>query len=95
MCFQGGLLLKKVVSLLLTVILVFSPVFILPASASYNSELDTSADIVLLLSLDDGSVIFDKNADKVTAPASLTKIITASLTIENCPDLDTTVTVPA
>lgn len=52
-----------------------------------------SADIVLLLNLDSNTVIFDKNADKVTAPASLTKITTAILTIENCQDLDAVVTV--
>lgn len=86
---------KKAISILLTVILVLSSVFVIPASAAYNSELDTKADIVLLLSLDDGSVIFDKNADKTTAPASLTKIITAIVTIENCADLDTVVTIPA
>ncbi len=86
---------KKIISLFLTVLLLLSPVFIIPSSAAYNSELETSADIVLLLSLDDGTVIFDKNAEKVTAPASLTKITTAVLTIENCPDLDVTVTVPS
>lgn len=86
---------KKIISLFLTVLLFLSPVFIIPSSAAYNSELETSADIVLLLSLDDGTVIFDKNAEKVTAPASLTKITTAVLTIENCSDLDATVTVPS
>ena len=79
---------KRVASIMLTaVILICSPV--LPASASYNSSLDTSAEIAFLVSLDDGTVIFDKNADKKAAPASLTKIVTAILTIENCADLDT------
>lgn len=93
-CFQGVFLLKKVLSLILCVLLVFSSALCVPSYASYNSELDTEADIALLFSLDDGTVIFDKNADKVTAPASLTKITTAILTLENCPDLDTVVTVP-
>ena len=39
------------------------------------------------------SVIFDKNADKRAAPASLTKIITAVLTIENCENLDEVITI--
>lgn len=69
--------------------------FVLPASANYNSELKTDAEIVLLFSLDDGTIIFEKNADKVTAMASLTKIITAIVTIENCKDLDTKIKVPA
>lgn len=48
--------------MLTAVILICS--LVLPASASYNSSLDTSADIAFLVSLDDGTVIFDKNADK-------------------------------
>ena len=58
--------------MLTAVILICS--LVLPSSASYNSSLDTSADIAFLVSLDDGTVIFDKNADKKAAPASLTKI---------------------
>ena len=77
--------------MLTAVILICS--LVLPSSASYNSSLDTSADIAFLVSLDDGTVIFDKNADKKAAPASLTKIVTAILTIENCADLDTVITI--
>lgn len=77
--------------MLTAVILICS--LVLPASASYNSSLDTSAEIAFLVSLDDGTVIFDKNADKKAAPASLTKIVTAILTIENCADLDTVITI--
>lgn len=87
-------MLKKVVSFILCIILVFSSALSIPAYASYNSEMETEADIVLLFSLDDGTVIFDKNADKVTAPASLTKITTAIITLENCQDIDTVITIP-
>lgn len=79
---------KRLLSLVLTVIFVLSPLFIFPAYANYNSELETEADIVLLFSLDDGTVIFDKNSDKKNALASLTKIITAIVVIENCDNLD-------
>ncbi len=41
-----------------------------PAAASYNDEIDLDAEIALLVSLDNGTVIFDKNAEKRTAPAS-------------------------
>lgn len=67
------------------------------ARASYNRVLETIpnyADVVLLTSLDDGSIIFDKNADMVTPPASFTKIITAILVMKNCKDLDAVITVP-
>lgn len=76
-------------------VLVFSPLSVINGYADYNAELETKADIVLLFSLDDGTVIFSKNADKVTAPASLTKITTAILTIEHCQNLDEVVTVPS
>ena len=82
---------KKVISLLLSVIVLLS-VFSFPAHASFNSLLETEADIVLLVSLDNGSVIFDKNADKRNAPASLTKIVTCLLVLENCKDLNTKLT---
>lgn len=86
---------KRAFSFFLALILLICTC-ILPGSAAFNASLDTmgiSADIVLLLNLDSNTVIFDKNADKVTAPASLTKITTAILTIENCQDLDAVVTV--
>lgn len=44
--------------------------------------------------MDDGTVIFDKNADMLTAPASLAKIVTASIVLENAQNLDEIVEVP-
>lgn len=65
---------------------------VLPAAASYNSEIDFKADVALLISLNNekGTVIFDKNADVKTAPASLTKIATAAVVLKNCSDLENT-----
>ncbi len=60
----------------------------LSASAAYNNEIsDIQSDIVYVISLDNDEVIFDKNYDKRAAPASLTKIMTALVALENCPDL--------
>ncbi len=87
-------IMKRFICLAVTVILIFSYAFALPSSANYNSELKTEADIVLLFSLDDGTVIFDKNSEKRNAMASLAKIITASVVIENCEDLDKKILVP-
>lgn len=67
------------------------------ASASYNAileELEPRSEIILLQSLEDDTVIFDKNAHRHTPPASLTKLVTAILTLENCTDLDAMVAVP-
>lgn len=58
-------------------------------------EKTAEADIYYLFSADDGTVICEKNIDKKAAPASITKIVTAMVTIENCTDLDTVVTVPS
>ncbi len=89
--FQVGDFVKKFLSvLLITVIIICS--FSFSASASFNSLLETEADIVLLVSTDDETIILDKNANKRTAPASLTKIVTCILVLEKCPDLSAKVT---
>ena len=67
----------------------------LGASASYNDELEVKSNILFMSSLDNGTVIFDKNADLKTAPASLTKIITGMVVLENCKDLSEVVSAPA
>ena len=54
--------------------------------------METESDIVLLVNTDNETVILDKNADKRSAPASLTKIVTCMLVLENCPDLSVQVT---
>lgn len=47
---------------------------------------------MLLVNTDSETVIFDKNADKRSAPASLTKIVTCMLVLENCEDLSVSLT---
>lgn len=42
---------------------------------------------MLLVNTDSETVIFDKNADKQTAPAALAQIVTCLLVLENCDDL--------
>ena len=81
---------KKFLIFLFTILLLAGTV--LPAAASYNSEIDLKADVALLISLNNekGTVIFDKNADKKAAPASLTKIATAAVVLKNCSDLENT-----
>lgn len=67
------------------------------ANAAYNSileELEPRSEIILVQSLEDDTVLFDKNAHRHTPPASLTKLVTAILTLENVTDLDAMVEVP-
>ncbi|MDR2526108.1 MAG: serine hydrolase [Oscillospiraceae bacterium] len=71
----------------------------LPAGAEFNSllrevpGLTGKSEILLLLSQDDGSVIFSQNEHLQTAPASLTKLATAILVLENCADVEAPVTI--
>ena len=89
--FQVGDFVKKFLSVILVAVIILST-FSIGASASFNSLLETEADIVLLINTDTETVILDKNADKRSAPASLTKIVTCMLVLENCTDLSTMVT---
>lgn len=89
--FQVGDFVKRFLSILLIIVILICS-FPVCASASFNSLLETESEIVLLVNTDSETVIFDKNADKRTAPASLTKIITCMLVLENCPDLSVQVT---
>ncbi len=62
-----------------------------------DSTVDTGFTVnstaVYLVNLDSGTVIYEKNADLMMYPASLVKIMTCLLAIENCDDLTgTTVT---
>lgn len=82
---------KKFLSVILVAVIILSS-FSIGASASFNSLMETEADIVLLINTDTETVILDKNADKRSAPASLTKIVTCMLVLENCTDLSTMVT---
>ena len=86
---------KKLLSVLFIAAFLASYIFCVPSSAAYNDYLNktTYSDCLFLMSSDNNEVIFDKNAGMQTAPASLTKIVTAIVVLENCPDLNATVTV--
>ena len=73
----------------------------LPAGAVFNNllrdvKITGVSEILLLESLDeDGGVIFSRGENRRTAPASLTKIMTAILALEHCADLNAVVAAPA
>lgn len=54
---------------------------------------EVKAQNVLLISLETGAVIYEKNADERIFPASTTKIMTLILALEHCRDLEAGVTV--
>ena len=85
--------LKKLYILPLLLALLVALIPIVPAHAAYNAEVEFTSDIVYMESLDQGTVIFNKNADKKTPMASLTKITTAILVLERVDDLQRVCTV--
>ena len=88
---------KRLLSFLLCVTVALSAFFCIPASAAYDTsmqELNLNSECLLLISADNGEIIFEKDIRKQTAPASLTKIVTAIVVIENCKNLNEVVTVP-
>ena len=53
---------------------------------------ETKAQNVLLMSVETGAVLYEKAADEQIHPASTTKIMTLVIALENCSDLQATVT---
>lgn len=62
----------------------------LPAQAQYQVDFEEYSESVYMVNLDTGTVVYEKNAREQRAPASLTKIMTMILALENCDDLDNT-----
>ncbi len=54
------------------------------SNLSSANELDLNSEAALLVEVNTGKVLFEKNADKVMYPASTTKILTAIVVLENC-----------
>lgn len=78
---------KRMASLFLCLILLMVPL-ISTASATYDNELKFEAEVAVLMSVNNesGKRIFNKNADKEMAPASLTKIATAAVVLKEMKD---------
>ena len=80
-------LMKTICVLMVTLMVVLCPVV---AQASYTPDFDLQSETVLLVNMETGKVMYEKNADAKVYPASLTKIMTAILALENVEDLDGT-----
>ena len=65
---------------------------VLPVSASSEPP-ETQCDGVLFYDQKTGEILYEKNADEAMTPASITKIMTAILVLENVEDLDEEVTI--
>ena len=86
---------KKISALFITLSLVVASVFLPTSAQAYTiSGFDIKSRNAVFASLDNGSVMYSKDADKKAYPASLTKVMTAIVSMENCDDLDAKITVP-
>ncbi len=75
---------KTVTAMLLTVALLVGSIF--PAAAFTPTGVNISAEAALLADLGRDTVVFEKNADARMYPASLTKIMTAVVVMDECSD---------
>ena len=88
---------KNILSVVLTALITVSVLLPVTASAAiYNEYIEDGfySECVLLVCTDNDEVIFSLNPNKQTMPASLTKVITASVVLSECTDLSQMVTVP-
>lgn len=79
---------KKLMSLLAALILVCGFPFGASGATLYEPDTEVAANAVYLYNIDTNSVIYAKNESEVKYPASLTKIMTCILALENTKDLD-------
>ena len=88
---------KKMIAAALAIIIFISVMlFSVHAQAAvYTPDVEIYAEAYMLINLDDleHPVVAQKNQDKKMYPASLTKIVTAMITLENVTDLSQSVTV--
>lgn len=73
-------------------LIIFSIILSINAAA-FADEIEVSAKSAVLMCADNGEVLYERNADEKMNIASITKIMTAILVIENCDNLNTTVTI--
>lgn len=86
---------KQGITLLCSVLLLFRCVLFDPVSVqarNFTPPFELSSEGVYLMNLETEQVIYEKNPDQPLVPASLTKIMTAILTLEYESDLSTMVT---
>ena len=85
----------KLKALIVTLALVLTSVFIPTTAQAYEiTGFDLNSQYVMFASLDSGEIMFESAADVRAYPASLTKIMTAIVVLENCDDVDKKLTVP-
>lgn len=80
----------KFISLIFTLSVILSTAIIPTSAVSYSNDVKTTSDSILLVNMDSGQTVFEKDADSKRYPASTTKIMTYIVAVENIDDLDNT-----
>ncbi len=84
---------KKLASFLLVFCITLSSICF-SASASYKTQgFSVKSEAAALISLDTDDILYEKNIDQKRYPASITKIMTAVILMDNCTNLDDKATV--
>ncbi|MBE5915785.1 MAG: D-alanyl-D-alanine carboxypeptidase [Pseudobutyrivibrio ruminis] len=83
----------KLITIILLINIICSPLNV-KAADYWPSGIDVVAESAIVMEQETGTILYSKNMDDQHYPASITKIMTALLVLENC-DLDETVTFSA
>jgi len=84
---------KRTISLTLCFIICISLVFNSKniVNANFIDKVNVSASTALLINMENDQIIFEKNSNAKVFPASLTKILTTIVVLENVKDIDKTI----
>lgn len=87
--FGKGIYMKRIFRFMCCVLVLIALMMSLPtvSAISYDFDKEIESDTVLLVNMDTGIPVLEKNADKVRYPASLTKIMTYIIAYENIDDV--------
>ncbi len=82
---------KRIISVFICMVCVFSMFSIISAQAvTFECDVETYSDSILMVNLDSDMVVYEKSADSKRYPASLTKIMTYIVVAEYFDDYDNT-----
>ena len=83
----------KKLSALIAVLMLYTvlmPLNIKPQAITFTPNFTVNSEVAVLINLDKDIVVYEKNPTKKVYPASLTKIMTAMVVLDNVKDLDNT-----
>ena len=80
----------KIMSVLFALSIIISASISATSAVSYSNDVKTQSDSILLVNMDTGQTVFEKDSDSKRYPASTTKIMTYIITVENIDDLEKT-----